>query len=96
MTVDAEYMKQYGYFADDTYQADMMSECIGRAKRYLANADVAEPEEDDPEYNMAVAMLALHAYDHRGVITSGSAPQEIPFGVQSIIHQLADRSVSGT
>lgn len=85
-----EMMRQYGYFAEDTYQPEIAAMCLSAAKEYLKNADVHAPESVSALYDMACYMLAMHWYDNRGVVTIGTVQGEIALGVQSIIHQLKD------
>lgn len=54
---------------------------------WLANAGV-EPRTNDALYDLAVYMLTTHYFDNRGVIADTNAPQQIPMGVMSIMHQL--------
>ena len=81
-------MMSYGYFADAEFDQTMAQLCLDAAKQYLRNADVPEPETDDPLYDLGVYMLAMHWYDHRGVAEVGSVSGEIQLGVRAIIHQL--------
>ena len=60
--------------------------CMAAAQRYFANAGVPEPAGGDPLYDLGIYMLAVHYYDNRGV--SGDRTEQLPFGVNSIIHQL--------
>ena len=82
-----ERMKQYGYFGEDTYQPEVADLCLRAAKEYLKGADVPE-KADSALYDMACYMLAMHWYDHRGVVTIGTVQGEIALGVNSIIHQI--------
>ena len=83
-------MMSYGYFADAEFDRETAQLCLDAAKRYLRNADVREPVEEDPLYDLGVYMLAMHWYDHRGVAEVGSVSGEIQHGIQAIIHQLKD------
>ena len=89
MAATLDGMIQYGYATDDTFQREIGQACLDAAAAYLRNADVPEPGEDSPLYDLAVYMLAMHWYDNRGVTVLGQVAGPIAKGVQAIIHQLA-------
>lgn len=69
---------------------DVLLLCMRAAVRWFANSGVPEPQEEDALYTLGVYMLAAHYYDHRSAVedTGGQKPEDIPFGVMSIMHQL--------
>lgn len=60
--------------------------CLAAAEQYYADSGVPESAHDNPQYELAVYMLALHYYDHRGAITDAHA--ELPHGVMAMVHHL--------
>lgn len=60
--------------------------CLDAACTYMADSGVPVEAQYDPQYELGVYMLALHYYDHRGVIDDAAA--ELPHGLMSIIHHL--------
>ncbi len=83
-----EGLKAYGYLTDGDFDAATAEMCLAAAKSYLAGSDVPEPAMDNALYDLACYMLAMHWYDHRGVVTLGVVPETIQMGVVSIIHQI--------
>lgn len=75
-----DYLKIDGK-ADDP----LLKSLILSAKEYMTNAGVEEQESE--LYKLAVMMLVTHWYETREQVT-GSMPQAISLGLQSIILQL--------
>lgn len=95
MAVTMEGFRQYGYLAEGDLDEQMARMCISASKAYLLNAGCPEPAEDNPLYDMAVYMLAVHWYDHRGVMDAGAPKGPILYGVQAIIHQICNYGTGG-
>lgn len=71
---------------DKAGREQVLTLCLESACRYIQDSGVCPAALDDPQYELAVYMLALHYYDHRGVMDDTAA--EIPHGLLSIIHHL--------
>lgn len=67
-------------------QEQLLELCLESARAYLQDSGVTEAAWGDPQYELAVYMLALHYYEHRGVVDD--AATEIPHGLMSIAHHL--------
>lgn len=89
MSVTIEAMKRYGYLEED-FDEEIARLCLAAAKQSLRKAGVPEPEGDNELYDLAALMLAMHWYDHRGVVAIGTVQGEIKLGLDSIIHQIKD------
>lgn len=87
MSVTIEQMKRYGYLEED-FDAETARLCLGAAKKSLEKAGVPEPEGGSELYDLAALMLAMHWYDHRGVVAIGTVQGEIKQGLDAIIHQI--------
>ncbi len=91
--INTEDLRRFLYLDKDSYQEDVGEGLIRAAQGYLYNAGVTEPTDEIGEdlalYNLALKLLAGHWYQNRSA-AAYSAQTEIPFGVQSIIHQLTD------
>lgn len=81
-------MQAYGYADDLSFDKNIALNCLNAAKEYLANAGVKERESF--LYEQAVYMLAMHWYDNRELDIIGQVRGEISYGVNAIIHQLAN------
>ena len=86
--VTLEGMMEYGYGDDASWQPRIAAGCLNAAMEYLAGADVYQRE--SWLYEQAVYMLAMHWYDNRSTEVIGQVRGEIAFGIQSIIHQMAN------
>lgn len=91
--ITSDDLRKFLYLGTDSYQEDVGEGLIRAAQGYLTNAGVTEPTdgigEDLALYNLALKLLAGHWYSNR-TAAAFTAQTEIPFGVQSIIHQLTD------
>ncbi len=98
--ITTENLRTFLYLSADSYQQDVGDGLIYAAVGYMQNAGVTEPESTDVEglalYNLALKLLAGNWYQNRSA-AAYSTQTEIPYGVQSIIHQLTDwRKPCGT
>ncbi len=91
--ITVDNLREFLYLSKDSYQADVAEGLISAATSYMQNAGVTEPENATGDemslYNLALKLLAGHWYQNRSA-AAFNAQMEIPFGVQSIIHQLTD------
>lgn len=78
-------LKRYAV-VDSSEDDFVLEKCMAAAERYLFNAGVPAPTEENPLYDLCVYQLAVHYYDNRGA--AGDKVEQLPFGVGSIIHQL--------
>ncbi len=78
-------LKRYAV-VDSSEDDFVLEKCMAAAERYLVNAGVPVPTEENPLYDLCVYQLAVHYYDNRGAL--GDKAEQLPFGVTSIIHQL--------
>lgn len=78
-------LKRYAV-VDSSEDDFVLGKCMAAAERYLVNAGVLVPTEEDPLYDLCVYQLAVHYYDNRGALSDKA--EQLPFGVTSIIHQL--------
>lgn len=83
---DLNGLKRYAAVNDETDEA-LLEDTMYAAIRALEAAGVAE-RIDDKLYDLAVYQLATHYFDHRGVVQENGSSQQIPLGLQGIVHQL--------
>ncbi len=91
MALDVESVRNYCKI-DDAADADV-EDMIAAAKLYVINAIELKTEAtlvENPVYGLCVKMLVSHWYDNRGVVKDGVSSVPIPFGVTSLIVQLAN------
>jgi len=87
-----ESVKEY-LRIDGSRDDKMLQLLIDSAKEYLDNSGVKEDQHKaSDQYKLAIIMLVTHWYENREQVT-GSVPNAITLGLQSIILQLkvADR-----
>lgn len=91
MALDVESVRSYCKI-DDVSDTDVV-EMLTAAKYYVINAIELKTEATllaKPMFSLCVKMLISHWYDNRGVVKDGAMSASIPFGVTSLITQLAN------
>lgn len=84
MAVSVATFRRYGAINAEETDAELEL-YLNAAKEALTRAGVAERQVSS-QYDLTVYALALHAHDNRGVLGDGGA--ELPYAVQSSVHQL--------
>lgn len=92
--ITAEGLKNYSYGDDASFQPEIAVNCLNAAKEYYLMAGVAE--RDSALYEQAVYLLACHWYDNRALDLIGQVRGEVSYGVQAMIHQLANTPPSSS
>lgn len=62
-------LKRYAV-VDSSEDDFVLGKCMAAAERYLVNAGVLVPTEEDPLYDLCVYQLAVHYYDNRVLLVT--------------------------
>lgn len=89
MTISLDAIKLYCRIDGDGEDVLLLS-LRDAAVEYLVGAGVPEPNEDNPQYQLAVCALVLEYYDHRGLTETGM-PSRLP-GLENVITQMKLRA----